>query len=217
MTVIEPPGEQPAGDDTALLTAALSHFWAWYDEYSNRAFQVLNLVAATILIAAYTSAINGKHYGIAAAIAAVGLGLTALTTGIVLYELNAADLARPAVAELQKRIADRLRLDPVHLTTFQPGITGRRRIANVLTFGLATLLNTQHRRPDIRGNSLTRSTRHPPRCGLTRRRLSQNSAPNPKDAVRRTRPPAPTAPPGAPPRRPASGRPPTPYARPATR
>jgi len=144
MTVIEPPGEQPAGDDTALLTAALSHFWAWYDEYSNRAFQVLNyyLVAATILIAAYTSAINGKHYGIAAAIAAVGLGLTALTTGIVLYELNAADLARPAVAELQKRIADRLRLDPVHLTTFQPGITGRRRIANVLTFGLATLLNT---------------------------------------------------------------------------
>jgi hypothetical protein len=48
----------------------------------------------------------------AAAIAAVGLGLAALTTGIVLYELNAADLARPAVAELQKRIADRLRLDP---------------------------------------------------------------------------------------------------------
>jgi hypothetical protein len=112
LPVIEPPGEQPAGGDTALLTAALSHFWAWY-------------------------------YGIAAAIAAVGLGLTALTTGIVLYELNAADLARPAVAELQKRIADRLRLDPVHPSTFQPEITGRRRIANVLTFGLATLLNTR--------------------------------------------------------------------------
>ena len=59
----------------------------------------------------------------------------------MLYELNAADLARPALAELQNRIGDRLRLDPVHLTTFQAGITGRRRIANVLTFGLAALVN----------------------------------------------------------------------------
>ena len=143
MTVSEPADEQPADDDTALLTTALSHFRAWHDDYSNRAFQVLNyyLVAAAILIAAYTSAINGKHYGVAAALAAVGLGLTAITTGIVLYEVNAADLARPAVAELQNRIADKLRLDPIHQTTFQAGITGQRRLANVLMFGLAALLN----------------------------------------------------------------------------
>ena len=49
------------------------------------------------------------------------------------------------------------------------------------------------------------------------RAASQNSAPNPRDAVRYTGSPPPTVSPGAPPRRPPSGRPPTPYARPATR
>ena len=140
MTASEPPGEQPSGDDTALLTAALNHYWAWYDGRYNRAFQIVNyyLVAAAILFTAYISAINGKHYGVAAALAIGALGLTALMAAAVLGEVNAATRAAPGLSELQDRMAGRLRIDPIRMATFQAGRT-QRRIAVAVTFGLSAL------------------------------------------------------------------------------
>jgi hypothetical protein len=142
VTVRESPDEPAPEDDTALLTAALDHSWTWYDGRMQRAFQVLNyyLVATAIILTAYTSAINGKHYGVAAALALAGLGLTALALTAALHETNAASLAVPALTELQDRIADRLSVNSIRMAKFQAGIQ-QRHAAVAITFGFATLLN----------------------------------------------------------------------------
>ena len=138
MTPSEPTGEQRPEDDTALLTAALSHSWAWYDQYSNRAFQLINyyIVATAIVVTAYASAINGKHYPFAAALAIAGLGLTAILAGNGLYQINTAALAEPALTEMQERIGNKLRTRSMH-------IAGRREIqqrrnGTIIMFGVAT-------------------------------------------------------------------------------
>src|SRR5690348_12290933 len=84
-------------DDTALLTAALEHSWAWYDERTKRAFLVVNyyLVASAILATAYTSAIEKKSYVLATGLALAGLGLTALASIAGVQEIQDAKLALP--------------------------------------------------------------------------------------------------------------------------
>ena len=147
MTASNPPGERAHSeqrpDDTALLTAALDHSWAWYDGQSNRAIQALNyyLVATAILITAYTSAINGKHYNIAVGLAVTGLGLTAVAFAAVVHEVNSAGLAIHALAKLQDKVAARLGVDEIRMVRYEVGKV-ERRTAVSLTFGLSALANT---------------------------------------------------------------------------
>jgi len=137
MTVSEPPSEQPREDETALLTAALNHAWTWYDQYSNRAFQLINyyIVATAIVVTAYSSAINGKHYPFAAALAIGGLGLTAILAGNGLYQISTAALAEPALTEMQDRIGNRLRTSSMHIAG--PREIKQRRNGTIIMFGVA--------------------------------------------------------------------------------
>ena len=133
---------EPTGDETALLTAALDHIWAWHDARTNRALQVINfyLVANAILWAAYTSAISGKHYGLATSVALVGLGLIFIASMATLYMVNGAAWSEPALAELQDRVADRLKIDSIRIARSQVQMR-LRRVGLIITFGFATLLN----------------------------------------------------------------------------
>ena len=57
----------------------------------------------------------------------------------MLGNVNAAALAEPGLAELQNRVAGRLRIDPIRIVTFPTGT--QRRVGAALVFGLATLAN----------------------------------------------------------------------------
>jgi hypothetical protein len=142
MTTSEPPGDQPPGDDTALLIAALDHCWAWYDEHVKRIFQITNyyIVATAILITAYASAIKDKQYGFAVVVTVAGLVLTAIVSASGLSAVRTGGLAEPGLAEMQERVGGRLRTDSMRIARLQVGLR-LRLAATTAMFGLAALLD----------------------------------------------------------------------------
>ncbi len=90
----------------ALLAAALNHTWAWYDTQVSRSLQVINysLVAGAVLVTAYVSAVNGKHYPLAAVVAVAGTGVTLVTSLMVFRQMLEVSSAEPVLARLQDRV-----------------------------------------------------------------------------------------------------------------
>ena len=138
MTPSESAGEQRPEDDTALLTAALDHCWTWYDEHMKRVFQLINffIVATALLVTAYASSINGKHYGSAIALAIVGLVLTAIASASALNQATAGGKAEDALRDMEGRIAGRLGADSIRIVEHQGGIRHTPAAAGI-TVGLA--------------------------------------------------------------------------------
>jgi hypothetical protein len=141
MTISQSPRIQSPQDETALLTAALNHAWAWYDGTANRSVQVVNyyLVSNVILVAAYTSVINGNHYGVAVALALAALGTTAVVALLSQGIVNETELALPALEKLQDQIAGKLDIDEIRMTRGQR-LRLQRKVA-VIAFGGAALVD----------------------------------------------------------------------------
>jgi hypothetical protein len=135
------PGKRKPEDDTTLLVAALNHAWAWYDARMNRGLQVVNyfLVAMALLANAYISALNGKHYAIAALVALSGVGLTAITFAVGYQQMRTAARGELALAELQDRIAGRLEMNLIRMAKPVPA-TALRYVPSWIAFFLAGLL-----------------------------------------------------------------------------
>jgi hypothetical protein len=117
MTDSKPAGAQSPEGDTPLLIAALNYAWTVYDTRITRTFQLLNyyLVASAIVATAYASAINGKHYGLAAIFSVAGIGLSALAFAVGLDEKRTADKAEPALITLEDQIASKLDIDSIRI------------------------------------------------------------------------------------------------------
>ena len=106
-----------------------------------RVLQVVNfyIVATAIVVTAYASAINGKHYGYAVALAIAGLVLTAIASASALSQMIAAGVAQSSLGEMQERIAGRLEADSFCMVERQGGIKHRRRAVGI-TVALPTAL-----------------------------------------------------------------------------
>ena len=139
--VAEQPGEHPPEDDTAFLIAALNHTMAWHETRIDRGLQVINyfVVAGAVLVTAYASALGGKHYGIAVAIALSGMALAILAFVVGRQQRRAAAEAEPALAELQGKVASKLQVDSFRI--YKPEVRGQREGAAAFTFALAVLLS----------------------------------------------------------------------------
>jgi hypothetical protein len=104
-------------DLKAVLPIALDHAWRWYDFRYRQAIHVLNFftLSATVLAAAYVSAFNAGHRGLATLIALLAGLLTASTYVVGTRLAKIAHLADEPLREIQRELAGALDIDTMRL------------------------------------------------------------------------------------------------------
>lgn len=140
--VAEQPSKHEPEDDTALLIAALNHMMAWHEARIDRGLQVINyfIIAGAVLITAYAGAFDGKHYGIAVAVALSGMALTIFTFVAIREQRRGAGEAEPVIGELQGRVASKLQVDSFRI--YAPQVGGQSAsIGTKIVFALMVLLS----------------------------------------------------------------------------
>lgn len=104
-------------DDVALLTTALDHAWRWYELRLGYVIQVVNffLLAAAVMSAAYVSALNGRHYGVAGAIALVAGAVSSVAYLVSTLQADMAWLGLAPIDDIEDRLAGALDIDSLRL------------------------------------------------------------------------------------------------------
>lgn len=103
--------------ESELLTTALDHAWRWFDLRMTGALQIVNyyLVAAALTSAAYVSALNGRHYAIAGAIAIIASSVSLVAYSAGQRQRDIAQFAVTPIREIEDRLAESLSIDSLRM------------------------------------------------------------------------------------------------------
>jgi exosortase/archaeosortase len=101
-----PTAEHVARIDDPNFSMALSHAWAWFSQHANQRMQALNyyLVAMAFLTAAYVNAMSGRHWPMAAAVAAVGIVVSLAFNQLDTRTRALVQAAEPSLEALQQAL-----------------------------------------------------------------------------------------------------------------
>lgn len=111
------PDAEQNPHDVELLAMALDHAWRWWEFRINNGLQVLNffLLASSIMVAAYVSALSSHLYIVAGAIALLGAGVSAASYVTGKRQSDVAGLAVAPLRDVQDKLADALDIDSLRM------------------------------------------------------------------------------------------------------
>lgn len=144
---IEAAAAPPAAageNDHARLATALDHCWRWFELRVSHGMQMLNfaVVAFALLSAAYVSALSGKLYGIAGAVAILAATVATTASLTARRQRQIAWIAAEPIREIQRRLAADLGIDSLRILDRSPAAPGRWRSAMWLAAVLHALVLT---------------------------------------------------------------------------